>query len=120
MKVAILGFSENTDRYSNKAYKLLSKFGHESFLVNPNLKIYEGNKVFNSLKDLKDIHTLTVYVNPQISNFLEKDIVSLSPKRVIFNPGSENNALEENLKKQGFIVERACTLVLLNTDQFDK
>lgn len=64
------------------------------------------------------VDTLTVYVNPKISSGEYDNILKLKPRRVVFNPGAENNELAEKLKVAGFEVIEACTLVMLRTEQF--
>ncbi|MBC7467195.1 MAG: CoA-binding protein [Bdellovibrio sp.] len=119
--VVILGASDNPDRYSYKAFKSLMNHGHKSFLVSPTIKNLEGTPVVSDLSDIKiNVDTLTMYVNSKISSGLKNKILELKPKRVIFNPGSENLELETALKKAGIEVLQACTLVLLATDQFEK
>lgn len=119
--VVILGASGNPDRYSYKAFKSLTNHGHKSFLVSPTLKNLEGSPVVSDLSDVKvSVDTLTMYVNPKISAGLKGKILELKPKRVIFNPGTENPQLESDLKQAGIDVLQACTLVLLATDQFEK
>ena len=119
--VVILGASDNPERYSYKAFKSLKKHGHITFPVSPTLKSLEGSVVMSDLSEIKsNVDTLTMYVNPKISTELKNKIISLKPKRVIFNPGSENPALEAELKKTGIEVIEACTLVMLATNQFDK
>ena len=61
------------------------------------------------------VDTLTVYVNSKISNGLKNDILKLNPRRVIFNPGAENEKLAEFLESAGIEVVIACTLVMLDT-----
>lgn len=118
-KVAILGASDNPERYSYKAFKMLKDYGHEPIPVNPTLKNLEGTKVFEKLADVNiPIDTLTMYVGPAISTKLENEILALKPGRVIFNPGSENPGLMKALRAGGIGVEEACTLVLLRTNQF--
>lgn len=118
--VAILGMSENPDRYSYKAFFLLKDKGHHVYPISPKLTEFEGEKVYPSLSDLKGegIDTLTVYVRAEISSGLSEEIKALRPKRVIFNPGSENANLSALLDQEGIAHEEACTLVLLNTNQF--
>jgi predicted CoA-binding protein len=118
-KVAILGASDDPQRYSYKAFKMLQEYGHEPILVNPSLTSIEGLDVKKSLLEIGvKADTLTMYVNARISSSLEKEILALHPGRVIFNPGAENPALAEKLQDAGIEVEEACTLVLLRTDQF--
>lgn len=117
--VVILGASENPDRYSYKALKMLQQYGYTPLLVNPGLTAVEGIKVLASLSEISDkIDTLTMYVSPQRSSPLVDQILALRPNRVIFNPGSENPDLEETLKAQGIEVVEGCTLVMLRTNQF--
>lgn len=120
--VAILGASNKPERYAFKALRLLKQYGHHPFPIHPKLKQIDDYKVIASLTELREsgevIDTLTMYVGPQISSKLDAEIIALKPKRVIFNPGSENPALYPGLRSAGITVEEACTLVLLQTDQF--
>ncbi len=115
---AILGASDNSSRYSYRADELLKQYGHKTFLVNPQHDEINGEKCFKRLTDLKNIDTVTVYVRSAISTPLVQDILTLAPKRVIFNPGSENREIYPYLLEKNIKVEEACTLVLLNTDQY--
>ncbi len=120
--VVVLGASSDPQRYSYKAIELLKEFGHRPIPVHPKETQIQGFKVYPSLPSVKNegikIDTLTVYLRAELSAGLEKEILELSPKRVIFNPGAENFDLEEKLKKAGIKTENACTLVLLRTHQF--
>jgi predicted CoA-binding protein len=119
-KVAILGASHNPERYAHKAFKLLQQYGHEPVPVNPAQSEIEGKKVYPTLGAIDfPVDTLTMYVGPAISSKLEQDILALQPKRVIFNPGSENPDLEKKLQQKGVQVVEACTLVMLRTNQFE-
>ena len=117
---AIVGFSSNPERYSYKAFKSLLQHGHSVFLISPNLTEFESYTVYKDLKGLQgqEIDTITLYVRPELSTPLLKDILDLSPKRVIFNPGTENLELKGKLENQGILCEDACTLVLLSTNQY--
>lgn len=119
MNVAILGASDNPERYAYKAQKMLLTHGHTPFLVSPKYKEIEGIAVVASLRDITaPIDTLTLYVSPNISQATTNDILALKPRRVIFNPGAENNELAEQLRHAGILAQDACTLVLLSTAQF--
>jgi len=117
--VAILGASDHPGRYSHMAQVQLLEKGHNPIPINPRLESIDGVKCYPHLNDInQNIDTLTVYVNPHISDSLAKEIFDLGAKRVIFNPGSENESLYEPLRKRGIEVIEACTLVMLRTGQY--
>lgn len=120
MKTAVLGASPKPDRYSNKAIRMLVEHDHEVVPVHPVYKEIEGLTVTAALEDLapESIDTLTMYVNADRSSELADAIVNLQPRRVVFNPGSENPELAQQLAGKGIEVEAACTLVLLRTGAF--
>jgi uncharacterized protein len=118
--VAILGASENPERFSHKAIHALKKHGYHTVPVNPFIGMLDDEPVVGSLKEVgTHIDTLTVYVNPRVSEELKDDILNLHPKRVIFNPGAENPLLEAELENAGIHVVEACTLTLLSSNQFE-
>lgn len=118
-RVAIVGASDNPERYSHKALLLLRRHGHEVVPVHPKLTEIEGVAVVPDLSAITgQVDTVTMYVGPAISAGLQEKLTALRPRRVIFNPGAENAALETALTKAGIVCEEACTLVLLNTGQF--
>lgn len=118
-KVVILGASPKHERYSYKAMKALKSHGHDFYLVSPGYDEIEGNKVFKDLAEIDfEIDTVTLYVNEKVSSSLQGKILALNPKRVIFNPGSENAELSAAVEKVGAEALEACTLVMLSTDQF--
>lgn len=117
--VAILGATDRTDKYAYLAFKKLQAHGHNPLPVSPFVKSVEGVPAVAKLSDLKvRVDTLTMYVGPAKSDQMADEIVALKPGRVIFNPGSENPALEARLKSAGIPFEEACTLVLLGTGKF--
>ena len=117
--VAVLGASPKPERYSNQAVRLLLEHGHRVIPIHPIIKAIEGLPVSASLSDVAEgIDTLTIYVSPALSTPLTDDILALHPRRVIFNPGTENPTLNAVLTEAGIDIEEACTLVLLNTGQF--
>jgi predicted CoA-binding protein len=118
-RIVVLGASANSDRYSNRAVRLLLLHGHEVIPVHPKEKLIIGLPVTHSLAAVRGhVDTLCMYVSPEISTTLESAILKLHPSRVIFNPGTENRALEECLRQHGIPSEEACTLVMLDTYQF--
>ena len=118
--VAVVGASPIKDRYSNKAMNMLEEYGHTPVPVAPKHETIEGKKVFHGLSDIKEeIDTVTLYVGvPRQENVIE-EIISLKPKRVIFNPNTENPNVYDRLKQEGIKVQEACTLVLLRTGQYN-
>ena len=117
--VAVLGASPKEDRYSYKAVKMLRDHGHTPIPVHPAGHDVLGIPGLRSLDEIsQSIDTLTMYVGAQISDGELDRILKLKPRRVIFNPGSENETLAEKLRVAGIEVVFACTLVMLQTDQF--
>lgn len=112
MRVLVFGYSESPERYSNMAARLLTDYHHEVITVNPR---HEDELLRLNTK----VDTLTLYVNPQVSDKFQELLLRLKPKRVIFNPNTENSALQMKFQAQGAEVVVGCTLVMLKTDQFD-
>ncbi len=113
MRVLVFGYSENEDRYSNMAAKLLMDYRHEVITVNP--RFTEELEKINT-----NFHTLTLYVNPLISKKYQDVLLKSNPSRVIFNPGTENLELQKMFEKLGAEIVIGCTLVMLKTNQFDQ
>jgi len=117
--VAILGASDKAGRFSNKAVRLLKRCGYRVIPVHPKLPEIEGLPVRANLDAIEEeVDTLTLYVEPLRSQALVESIASLKPRRVIFNPGTENPDLESFLTAEGIPCVKACTLVMLRTGQF--
>lgn len=116
--VAILGASDDKDRYSFLALELLKNSGYHPIPIHPRIVSINGIKVYPSLNQAPRAHTLTLYVNPEIQNKMLEEILSYAPLRVIFNPGTENQMLREKLQQLGIETIEACTLVMLKTNQF--
>lgn len=118
MKVLVYGASTNPSRYAYIATELLVQHGHEVFLVGIKKGEVLGLTIQQDQPLLQDIDTVSLYVGPANQDGLIDYLQSINPRRVIFNPGTENPVLEEALLKRGIEVEEACTLVLLHTGQF--
>lgn len=117
--VAILGASPNPERYALKAQRLLKEKGHRVIPVSLRESSIDGDPAVASLDGVEEpVDTLTVYVRPHISSEYREAIIRLRPRRVIFNPGTENSELEAALRAEGIEYQEACTLVLLRTGQF--
>lgn len=118
--VVILGASPKEDRYSNKALKKLLEHNHRVFPVHPICPEIHGQKCYAHLNDITlPVDTLTLYVGKDTSTDLSDTILKMKPRRIIMNPGAENDVLEKQALAQGIDVVRGCTLVMLSTQQFD-
>jgi len=117
--VVVLGASDKAERFSNKAIKKLIYYGHKVIPVHPRLKNLEGVPVAHDLTVIRDdVDTLTLYVGPHRSVNMIEQIVALRPKRVIFNPGTESEELEQQLNKHNIAFIKDCTLIMLDTGDF--
>ncbi|MDP4239002.1 MAG: CoA-binding protein [Bacteroidota bacterium] len=117
-KTLILGASSNPERYSYRAAKRLLAHGHEIELIGKRPEAVFGRTIETGKKIFEDIDTVTLYLSPRNQKEYHEYILLLKPKRVIFNPGTENPELEELLKRNNIRVDKACTLVLLNTGDY--
>jgi len=117
-KTLVLGASLKPDRYSNLAVNRLVDHNIETEAFGLKTGKIGGIQIKTNFEDFQNIHTITLYVGaPLQAEYIEK-ILQLKPKRVIFNPGTENPDLYDILEKNGIEVEVACTLVLLATGQY--
>ncbi len=118
-RVVVLGASNKEDRYSYKAVKLLLEHGHSVVPVHPTLNELLGQKVVKSISEVSgEVDTVTLYVKPELVDKNIDDIIALSPKRVICNPGTESDKSMEKLKNAGITPVIGCTLIMLNTNQY--
>ncbi len=117
-KTLVLGATPNAGRYANLAANRLVRNGHS--IVNVGLKTGEAAGVPIEKPDVihKDIDTITLYVVPQHQGELYDYILKTNPKRIIFNPGTENSELKRMADDKGIETEYACTLVLLSVGQY--
>ena len=117
-KTVVIGASPNPDRYSYKAILALVEHGHPTFAVGLKEGTVSGIHISTQPYFESEIDTVSLYVGPENQVKWQDTILKLRPRRVIFNPGTENPSFEQLLKNEGIEVERACTLVLLATHQF--
>lgn len=114
----VFGASLNPNRYSNLAIQRLVENGFATKAFGVRSGTVSGVEVKDKLSDIQDVHTITLYLNPKRQQEYYEAIIALAPKRVIFNPGTENPEFEKKLADAGIQVEVACTLVLLSTRQY--
>ncbi|HEU4716718.1 MAG TPA: CoA-binding protein [Bacteroidia bacterium] len=118
MKNVVIGASENPERYSNRAVRSLKSHGKEVVAVGIHEGEIDGIKIRTDRPQLTDVDTVTMYVGPKNQPAWYDYILSLKPKRIIFNPGAENPEFEKIAKENGIEVVEACTLVMLSIGNY--
>jgi predicted CoA-binding protein len=117
--VAIIGASPKPDRYAFKAMELLKQYGHKPVPVNPTYPEILGEKCYPDIAAVPEpIETVTLYLGPARSNSLIDEILSVGPKRIIMNPGAENETLAAKARDRGIEAIEGCTLMMLRTGTF--
>ncbi|CAM4030850.1 CoA-binding protein [Flavobacterium weaverense] len=117
-KTLVLGATTKPERYAFKAITMLVDKGHSVLALGQNAGEVAGIKIQTKAVPIKNIDTVTLYLNPARQRDYYNYIVEVKPKRVIFNPGTENPEFYQLLKLNDIKVEIACTLVLLTTNQY--
>jgi uncharacterized protein len=117
-KTLVLGATPNPERYAYMATQRLTKAGHEVVLVGKKKGDILGITIDNETPQYEGIDTVTLYLNPENQKPYYDYILGLKPKRIIFNPGTENWELVKLAKAHEIETEIACTLVLLSTEQY--
>lgn len=119
-KTVIIGATTNSGRYAYLAARMLTDYRHEIVPVG----IKEGSVFGKEILDIfekpriDDVHTVTLYIGPQKQPEYYSYILGLRPKRIIFNPGTENDEFERMAEEQGVETLEGCTLVMLRSGQF--
>lgn len=114
----VIGASENTERYSYKATVSLKRHGHKVYPVGIKAGSIEGLSILTDKPAIQNIDTVTLYVGPQNQEGWQDYIFSLNPKRIIFNPGTENPVFEKAAQAKGIETVEACTLVMLSIGNY--
>jgi predicted CoA-binding protein len=119
-KTVVVGATPNQSRYAYLAANMLAEYDHETVL----LGIHKGDINGNNILDIRQkpaiegVDTITLYIGPQRQPEWYQYLLSLKPKRIIFNPGTENDEFEKMATQQGVEATEACTLVLLRSRQY--
>jgi predicted CoA-binding protein len=114
----VFGASLKPSRYSNLAVNRLVSKGVPTQAFGLKAGEVAGVHLKTNPADFHDIHTISLYIGPANQPQYYDTLIGLHPKRVIFNPGTENPEFYALLRKAGIAVEEACTLVLLATGQY--
>jgi predicted CoA-binding protein len=117
-KTLVLGASDNPYRYSYLAVEKLKRFNHPVIAMGRKEGNINETQIITEKKTLTGIDTITLYLNADNQKQYYDYILSLQPKRIIFNPGAENEELEEIAKANGIEPLEACTLVLLSVGKY--
>jgi predicted CoA-binding protein len=114
----VLGASVNPERYANRAIVSLRKKNHPVYAVGLKPGIVGDVNILAGTPPFDAVDTVTIYLSKKNQKNLYDYILSLKPKRIIFNPGAENEELSEIASANNIETLEACTLVLLSTHQY--
>lgn len=117
-KTLVLGASIKPERYSNKAIHKLVEHEHSVVAIGQKNGEVAGITITSKTFPITKVHTVTLYLRPSAQRDYYNYIIELEPKRVLFNPGTENPEFYQLLSANGIKYEVACTLVLLATNQY--
>ena len=117
-KTLVIGASINPERYAYKVIQLLVKHQIEVVPMGVKPGFVANLLIVSPLIVQINIHTITLYLGTSKQEPYYDFILKINPKRVLFNPGTENPKLAKLLNEKGILWENACTLVLLSTNQY--
>lgn len=117
-KTIVLGASTNPARYSYLAIHRLKEAGHAVIPIGIKKGEVADEPIINGRPEIEEVDTITLYLNPERQKEYYDYILELKPKRIVFNPGTENPELSKIASDTGIEVLNACTLVLLSTSQY--
>lgn len=119
-KTVIIGATTNPSRYAYLAASMLKEYNHPFVPLGIKKGVVFDIPIEDISKkpEISEVDTVTMYIGPQHQSEWYDYIIGLQPKRVIFNPGTENPEFEEKLENKGIEAIEACTLVMLRTQQF--
>ena len=117
-KTVVLGASDNPSRFAYLAANKLKRFGHPVVPVGIRKGQVAGEEIITDKKPIADVDTVTLYVGTNNLPSWYDYILSLKPKRIIFNPGTENNELESKARAADIETVYGCTLVMLSAGEY--
>lgn len=118
MKTLVVGVSPGADAFANKAVRRLKEAGHDVIALGLREGESDGVSVVTGKPELFGIHTITLYINPDRQGPMISYLLSLSPKRIIFNPGAENPEFVARARRHGIQTVSDCTLVMLAGERY--
>ena len=119
-KTVIIGATTDPSRYAYLAARMLTNYNNEIVPIGIKKGEVFGTKILNiyDRPAVPDVDTITLYIGPQRQPEWYDYILSLKPKRIIFNPGTENDTLEKLAEEKGIETVQGCTLVMLRSNQY--
>ena len=119
-KTVIIGATTDPSRYAYLAARMLTQYNNEIVPIGIKKGDLFGTKILNIFDKPKvdDVHTITLYIGPQRQPEWYDYLMSLNPKRIIFNPGTENDVLIRMAEERGIEAVEGCTLVMLRSNQY--
>lgn len=114
----VIGASTNEERYGYKATVSLKKHGHKVYPIGIKAGKIEGLDIITERPAIQNVDTVTLYVGPANQEGWQDYIFSLKPKRIVFNPGTENPVFEKAAQEKGIETIEACTLVMLSIGNY--
>lgn len=118
IRTLVLGASLDRNRYAHLAIRRLQNKNFWVVGIGSRAGMVAGASIHTNKIPLKNIHTVSIYLNPENQEPYYSYVLELNPRRVIFNPGTENVHFEALLAHHKIPFERSCMLVLISTDQF--
>lgn len=117
-KTVVVGASPDSHRYSYRAVNALAGKGYDVTAVG----LHGGNigdfQIHTDFVPVPNVDTVTLYVHPRNQGYWKDYIRSLNPRRVVFNPGTENPQFQRELEEEGIIADESCTLVMLSVGTY--
>jgi predicted CoA-binding protein len=119
-RTLVLGASNKPGRFSYLAIKSLVNHNVDVFAIGARTGNVDGVEIITQKTDIDNIHTVTLYLNSKNQASYIDYIVGLKPKRIIFNPGTENPELLSNARENNIEIVFDCTLVMLKNGSYFK
>jgi hypothetical protein len=116
--VVVLGASPDPGRYSYRAVRQLVKRNYEVVAIGKKKGLIGDILIETGQPPIQDVHTILIYLSPHHQGEIFDYVLSLRPKRVIFNPGTESPEFEEILISHNVEVVHDCSLVMMAMDRF--
>lgn len=119
-RTLVLGASNKPGRFSYLAIKSLVSHNVDVFAIGARTGNVDGVEIITQKIEIDNIHTVTLYLNSKNQTSYIDYIIGLKPKRIIFNPGTENSELLTKARENNIDIVFDCTLVMLKNGSYFK